>query len=253
MWLNGRMSTVDPALARRARAERVPSNVRVVVVLVVLVVGGFLSGYGWGSFGRFGDDELPDRFAIVAIPVGMLATILGSIVWMSLVMRRADIGVGFGQAAVLVSAAIGLLLAARIAGDSVPLVIIGAVILVLGIAAGVLGAVAGRRRIAEAQRAVEAMRSGTQTEAIVTDQGWTIFSESPRILTTVTFSFVDLQGVQRWVQRPMVIHAVDPLVNGARTRLWYDPSDPGDDRRIAVEAALASPIRPAPRGAGTES
>jgi len=247
MWVNGAVSTVDPAIARRAREERPPANVRVVVVLILLVAGGSLAGYGWGGLGRFGDDELPDPFAIAAIPVGMILTILGSILWLSLVMKRADIGVGFGQAAVLVSGSVGVLLAALRADDPLLLDLIAVVLLALGATAGVLGVVAARRRIGGARRAVETMRTGTETEATVTDQGWTVFSESARIITTVTFSFVDLQGTRRWVQRPMVIQAADPLANGARTRLWYDPSDPGDDRRIAVEAALASPVRPAPR------
>ena len=87
------------------------------------------------------------------------------------------------------------------------------------------------------------MRSGTRTTATVTDKGYDIFRESARILTSVTFTFTDLNGVQRWVQRPMLITASDPVVEGQETDLWYDPSAPGNDKRIVVKLAVDGPLR----------
>lgn len=82
----------------------------------------------------------------------------------------------------------------------------------------------------------ERMRStGVQVRATVSDQGYARFGESPRLLAKVTFAFRDATGAKCRVRRMTAIHATDPIVEGQTTRLWYDPADPADRRRIAIE------------------
>ncbi|MFB2598232.1 hypothetical protein ACEXQE_10600 [Herbiconiux sp. P17] len=242
------MSTIDPAIAARERSAKRPGTVRVAVLLLLLLIGGFGAGFGWGAVGGFSEDVDPPVLVVVAIPVGMALTIVCSILWSATVMRRSDVGLSAGWTAALIGGGAGVLLASTTTGSSgadVVLVGVGIGLLVLGLASFVLGlaAAATRRRAADTHE--EILRTGMLTTATVSDQGWVIFRESTRILTTVTFTFVDTSGVRRWVQKAMVIRAEDPLTNGQQSRLWYDPANPGDEKRIVVEAAMLSPLRPA--------
>lgn len=238
------MSTVDPSIARRERAERRPSNIRVVVVLLLLLAGGLAAGYGWGGFGAMmqAEPDEPPVLVLVAIPVGMLLAITASIAWGAIVLKRSDLGIMYGNATVLAGAGIGVIVVAAGSGPAF-VTLIGYGLLALAVVCLVLGITAAgdRRRRADAEE--RAMRSGTQVTAVVSDKGYTVFHESNRILTTVTFAFTDLQGVQRWVQRQMLITAEDPIQNGQQTRLWFDAANPGDDKAIVVELAYRSPLR----------
>lgn len=241
-----RMSLVDPSIAKRQRAAWVPSTRLVTIALGALLVGGFLTGYGWGGFGEMVDPETAEVqvLAVIAIPLGMMLTIIASIAWTALLVRRSDIGLMYGNAAALLGGGAGVLTVATTLDAPIVPVIIGVVLLALAAAALVAGLAAARARRRDADREVRAMREGSVTTATVSDKGYTVFHESDRIFTTVTFTFTDPSGVQRWVQRAMVVRASDPVENGQETRLWFDPRDPGDDSRIVVELAHANPLRP---------
>lgn len=240
------MSTVDPTLARKARAAKKPSLGLVVVLLVLHVVGGVANGYGWSTFAILTDEANvePDTLGIVAITVGMPLAIAASILWMMVVLKRNDVGLGYGFSAFWWGAGLGILLAAsRFAQVAELLRVIGVAALVVAAAFLLIGLRAARARRVAAALAAEMMRTGTRTTATVSDKGYEVFGDSSRILTTVTFTFTDLQRVQRWVQRPMLVTAADPVVEGRETDLWFDPSDPGNDKRIVVKLALDSPMR----------
>lgn len=246
----GCMSTVDPAIAKRQREARTPSNLQVGVVLALLLVGGFLTGYGWGGFGWMVDVDTEEVVVpiLVAIPLGMVLTIISSIVWTLVVVKRGDVGIMYGNAAVLLGGGLGVLAVAAGLGTPLVLVVVATALLVLAAGALALGAAAAASRRRGAEREDAAVREGSVTTATVSDKGYTVFHESDRILTTVTFTFTDPAGVQRWVQRPMVVRSSDPVVDGQSTRLWFDPRDPGNDKRIVVELARANPWRPRASG-----
>lgn len=239
------MSTTDPTLARKAREARTPSNRLVAVVLALHVVGGLGNGYGWSTFTLLTDATgEPDPLGIVGIVVGMPLSIIVSIIWTSIVLKRSDVGLGFGFSAFWFGGAIGILYASsRFPPAEELLRNIGIAALAVAIAFLLLGLRAAAARRAAAAMAAEIMRTGTRTTATVSDKGYLIFGESTRILTTVTFTFTDMQGVQRWVQRPMLVTAADPIVEGRETDLWYDPTAPDDDKRIVVKLAIDSPMR----------
>lgn len=232
------MSTIDPTIARKRRQDRRPSTVLVFLVLALLLVGGFALGFGWGSFGAFDESIDPPLLTISAILLGMPLTIICLILWAGIAMKPGDVGIGYGAAVSLFGAGAGVLTATRAMKEPFVATLVGYGILALGVLcviAGVSAAAARRRQDAFAR---EIMQGGRLTTATVTDKGYVFFRESTKILTTVTFTFVDLNSVQRWVQRPLLIRAESPVVDGMETRLWYDPTDPGNDRKILVELAL---------------
>jgi hypothetical protein len=239
------MSTTDPVAARRARQARVPGPRRLAVAAVLELLGGLGLGYGWSTFGVLGaaagaggefDPTVP---ALLGIVLGLPLTIAGTSVGAGILARRRDLGIGPAIAAFWLGGAFGIQLAALAHGADLLPFVLGA--LALAVVVGALAVAGARRRAAQRRVDDEMMRTGTLTTATVSDQGWLVFGESTRILTTVTFTFTDAQDVQRWVQRTMVIHAADPVLNGRETRLWYDPAAPGDERRIVVELARATP------------
>lgn len=235
------MSTVDPSIAKKQREARRrstrPGIARVLITLVVLFVGGYGLAYGWGSFAMVEEFGEPPLISVLGAIGGLLLTILGSMVWSVTAMKRTDIGFGYGAAAVLVGAGTGLLVSAAPNGYPALAATIAVALLAVGVLCLVLGVVGATSRLRQSSREAEILRSGTQTTATVSDKGYDFFRESSRILATVTFTFRDLQGTQRWVQKPMLVEQSSPIVEGQETRLWYDATNPGDSRAIVVELA----------------
>lgn len=237
------MSTIDPSLARVQRQGRRPSLARVVFLLVLLFAGDFGLGAGWGGFGLFDGEGEPPWFSIVGAVGGLMATILASIGWSWTIIKRADVGIGYGMAAWFVGGGIGLLTVVLQNGSPALGLLIGAGLLVLGVVFLVLGIAAAAARGRQKARDKQTLSSGAVTTATVSNKGYDFFRESPRILTTVTFTFVDLQGTRRWVEKTMLVEQGDPVVDGQETRLWFDPSNPGDVRGIVVELAQQRQLR----------
>jgi hypothetical protein len=242
------MSTIDPVAVRLARRNRRPGNARVVIALVLQFAGGLGMGYGWLSlFGATmfeGEDTFePAASSLVGVIGGLPVAIIGSILWMGIIMKRPELGIFFGWSAFWLGGGIGVALAARGVGQPYLLTVIAIACIALAVLFLGFGVWASRRRSTAKRREADIMRTGIPTTATVSDRGYTVFHESNRILTNVTFTFTDPQGVQRWVQRPVLIRAEDPVVNGQETRIWYDRTNPGDDKRIVVELAVQSPWR----------
>jgi hypothetical protein len=237
------MSTIDPSLAQARRAARRPGNARVAILLVVLLAGGFGLGFGWGGLGMFDSETDPPTLSILGAIGGLMLTVIGSIVWSWTAIKRADIGFGYGSAAVFLGAGVGLVLIAQQNGSPALAMAIAAALLGLGALFLVLGVVAAASRRRQGSRDRRTMHTGTVTTATVSNKGYDFFRESSRILTTVTFTFVDLQGTQRWVGKTMVIDQGDPIVDGQESRLWFDAANPGDTRGIVVELAKQRQLR----------
>ncbi|PTR21878.1 hypothetical protein C8K36_11344 [Rhodococcus sp. OK519] len=234
------MSTIDPVAARRARANRPPSAVRIGTALILLFVGGAGLGYGWPTmFGGWVDPESfnPSVLAFVGVLAGLPVTISGFLVWASILLKARHFGLLYGFAAAWAGAGTGALVAGQEMGDAPLVSAVGYGCLLVATLCLAGGLVTARRRRVRGVRNQEARQTGTTATAVVSDRGYTAFRESDRILTTVTFTFTDNANIQRWVQRHMVIHAASPVVDGQSTRLWYDPEDPGNDKRIVVELA----------------
>ncbi|MFF2053321.1 hypothetical protein ACFVU2_17100 [Leifsonia sp. NPDC058194] len=241
------MSTVDPSIAKAQREARRtatrPGAARVLILLVVLIAGGFGLGYGWGGLGMLDEFGEPPWTAVLGVIGGMLLTIAGSGLWAVTAMKRSDIGFGYGAAATLIGAGSGLLVAAEPNGFPTIALTVAVALLGLGLLFLVVGVIAAGARRRQRSREDETARSGMLTTATVSDKGYDFFHDSSRILTTVTFTFRDLQGTQRWVQKTMVVHQSDPIVEGQETRLWYDAAAPGNARTIVVELARDNAFR----------
>jgi len=102
----------------------------------------------------------------------------------------------------------------------------------LALAALVVGAVARRRRSDQRTLVASMLRSGQRTVGTVTAVGGTTSAEATFTVLPWTFSFSDLQGVQRWVERTDTFrHGTAPVV-GAPVSVLFDPSRPADTGRI---------------------
>ncbi|QKT13630.1 DUF3592 domain-containing protein [Rhodococcus sp. W8901] len=234
------MSTIDPIAARRARLNRPPGVGRVSLALMLLFAGGAGMGYGWPRM--FGGGMEPESFdppalAFVGALAGLPLAIAGFILWASIALKARHLGLLYGIAAWWTGAGIGVITAGRQIGDSPIVTGIGYGCLVIAAICLIGGLNAARGRRARRAGDHQTKRTGTVTTAIVSDKGYSVFRESDRIFTAVTFSFTDSGNTQRWVQRRMVVHAATPVVDGQQTRLWYDPADPGNDKKIVVELA----------------
>lgn len=227
------MSTVDPDAARRARAARTPESRDLVLPGILALIGGGALAACTGSIAMTpGADAGLTAMLIVLVAVGSmvggLCTVGGIILWTRLSIKNPRLpGWLTPIALALAGAAIGLLLATgRV--ETPAILLIAAVLL------GIVAFVSGRRRAGRVDRETEIMRTGSPVTGEVTNQGYTRFGESSRILTAVTYAFTDVQGVRRYVQRTAVIEADDPIVNGEPVHVWFDPQNPSDDTRIVV-------------------
>lgn len=237
------MSTTDPTLGRKARAARRPGVAVLAVYLLLLTAGGFGQAYGWTSVALLGETDGPPPGAMLGLIAGVPFLILGAAGWARASLKRRDIGFGYAAGAALLGAAGGFVVAAAPYAFPALALVLAAGCALLGLLFVVLGVTAASARRRQDDRDLDTMRTGRLTTATVSDKGYTGFGESSRILTLVTFTFTDLHGTQRWVQRMMLITEDAPIVEGQESRLWYDASNPGELRGIVVELARQHPAR----------
>jgi hypothetical protein len=234
------MSMIDPVAAREARKARPPALALLLFLWVALLAAGLGNGYGWSTLFCTGSDgDLPDLAGLGA-GAGVPLSIFAFIAWAPRAPRRPGISPFLGPMAFWLGAGAGTLLAAQRL-DKLGLAIAGIAFFAVAASAALTGMAAARSRRRARARREETLRSGLRTTATVSDKGYVRFHESDRIFTKVTFTFVDTQSVQRWVQRPMVILYENPIVDGQTTDLWYDPADPGNDAKIVVKLAIDAP------------
>lgn len=85
-------------------------------------------------------------------------------------------------------------------------------------------------------RRLERLRGGRRAVGTVTDDGLAEFATTPnRKLATLTVSFPDHLGNERWVRVSAVQAPGTPLAVGDRVDVWFDPAHPDDLSRILVE------------------
>ena len=102
------------------------------------------------------------------------------------------------------------------------------------VAALLMMLVAMRRRDRDADVA-HLQRSGTYALGTVTDDGLAPFARTPTIkLTTITVSFHDGGGTERWVSVAAAQDPARPISVGSQVELWFDNAAPADVERIAV-------------------
>lgn len=232
------MSTVDPDAARRARAARVPAGKDLVLPGILAFVGpAILVGSLMSMAGEPGDGDVAQStvrllLGAAGTTLGALATLGGFFLWLRLSIKNprlpgwaAPLALGFGGAGIAVlSMSMRVVLASALIG--------------IGVVFAVLAVLALRRRTARLDTDERLMRESDPVEGVVTNQGYTHFGDSSRILTAVTYAFVDAQGAQRFVQRPAVIDVTAPIVEGERVDVWYDRMNPGDEKKIVVRRRL---------------
>lgn len=106
--------------------------------------------------------------------------------------------------------------------------------LVLAAVVAALTILAGLRRRARRAR-VDSLQRGTPVRGAVTDDGLAAFPDTPNLkLATLTVSFRDASGVERWVTVTATQSPTQPIRVGDAVDVWFDQSSPGDTSRIVV-------------------
>lgn len=234
MCSDGSMSTVDPDAARRARAARVPTikDLFVPGILAFAGAGGLMTCVLMMAREPAADEvSAHTGWLLVAMTgalIGGLAAIVGLIFWVRLSVKNLRLP-GWAAPIALVTAGAG----AGCLLNAGPIVL-GVSLLGVSVLFAVLAVVGLRRRTTQASTEEEIVRGSDPVDGTVTNQGYTHFGESTRILTAVTYSFVDGQGTQRFVRRGAVIDVADPLVEGESVDVWFDRTNPADEKRIVV-------------------
>lgn len=99
---------------------------------------------------------------------------------------------------------------------------------------GLLSLLAGARSRAAQQRLRRLMRDGVEHVAVMHDQGYTeaTWVEYSGSVGTVVLRFIDAAGHERFVSRGLTQFRDDPLPNGSQIKMYWDPSDPADTKKM---------------------
>jgi len=236
------MSITDPVAARRARqARRRP--VRRAVVTVVLLATSLVAGASWGWVHVIGFEEAGAGLSTTAFVASLLAWF--SFLVFSIVTFGSWRAAPFVLALALLLLGGGLLWPGLQAGESV-LAFPGWLALLFVVLAAALATAASvgmarRARREESDRLVRA--GGTEAVATVTAVPPGPDPGSRGLWARVAFTFTDLAGTRRWVERSLLIREAGDVRVGDTTRLWYDAREPGNDRLIVVELAVENALR----------
>lgn len=236
------MSIVDPEEVRRLRSGRRRPVVRAVVTFLLLTACA-IAGYSWGALSVVGFETPDAGLEVAAIVCSVLAwasfllfsiATLGSWRAGSLVLGGALAVFGVGLIAPRAQGAVAVLEFPGWLGLS--FVALGVLVWV----GTVVARAKGRQRRTREERTVS---HGVETRGTVTRVPRGPNPTSRGLWAPVTFTFTDAAGVQRWVERPLLIHREGDVKVGDTTRLWYDADDPGDEAAIVVQLARENPMR----------
>ncbi len=107
-----------------------------------------------------------------------------------------------------------------------------ALVTLLAVLACTAGGVTRLGRGSRRARLTDVLQQGQRTTGEVTAVSGATTPDASRTLLRWTFTFVDLQGVRRWVERTEgFAHGEGPVLGHVVTVL-YDPARPGDRKRI---------------------
>lgn len=227
------MSTVDPDAARRARAARTPQQRDQLLPGIMTFVGAGILAASISSMGGTPDDWTVEVSTLMMLlgaagsVIGALAAFGGIFLWMGSTIKNPRL---LGWSMPIALGLIGSGIGTAVTGQTV----LPVVLMAVGAVLAILGVIVWRRRNGRIDVEDEIIRTTVAVPGVVTNQGYTHFSESSRILTTVTYAFTDAQGTRRFVQRSAVIDARDPIVEGEAVDIWYDRQNPSDEKRIVV-------------------
>lgn len=227
------MSTIDPDAARRARATRVPQQRDQVLPGILVFLGAGVLAASIASMGRTPDDWSIEWSTMMMLlgaagsVIGAIAAFGGMFLWVGATIKNPRL---LGWSMPISLGLIGAGLGNAAAGQPV----LPVVLIAIGAALAIVGVIVWRRRNGRIDIEDDIIRTTSPVAGEVTNQGYTHFSESSRILTAVTYAFTDAQGIRRFVQRSAVIEARDPIITGELVDVWYDRQNPSNENRIVV-------------------
>ncbi|RDH98546.1 hypothetical protein DEU32_105141 [Curtobacterium sp. AG1037] len=107
-----------------------------------------------------------------------------------------------------------------------------ALVTVFAVLACVAGGVTRLGRGSRRARLTDVLQQGSRTTGEVTAVSGATTPDAARTLLRWTFTFVDLQGVRRWVERTEGFAPGEGPELGRAVTVLYDPARPGDRKRI---------------------
>lgn len=208
----------------------------------VLLLSGLAAG--WSITLCLQTDVLADGanmgpLALVAI--SLIVAVSALIVWSAEADPRRALTVWHGLAGVLAGVGIGVLVANLGNSGSGRTTAIGFGVLVAAALLLLLSLSLGGKARRKATLVDDVIRTGVKVTAFVAHKGYDGFGESSQVNTPVRFEFTDAEGVERQVEKRLMILSHDPIEKGQETDLWYDPADPDDVDRIVVQLQLDHP------------
>lgn len=230
-----------------------------VVAAVLMATGSAWAGYGLGLTVIDANDDAPPAYvaqgaAAAGTLGGLLIAVIGAVGWLFMMDRfpRA-LSSWHAGGVLLLCAAPGLLVATRELGAGGWYDVAAAGLVTAGLLMLLGGSLLAARRRLRWLGELRVIAEGTPTAGIVVDSGIDPhdFEEASNLITTTTFRFVGADGTPYLLHQRVTIPLAAPIVEGQRTTVWYDPSDPLDERRIVV--AMVHALRwnvpiPAARG-----
>jgi hypothetical protein len=244
------VSTVDPVARERDPAYAARRRTRWWILMLAASV---LSGYGCSIFGdfpgssfSFGLTDLGPLLKTVLAVGGLVAAMLA----LAVVVRLPKHAGLLGQQLFVFAMALLAYTAGFFVGTLLPTVIpayaeadlgpsrtnmrvfCGVLLVAVAVVVGLAAVKSRRTGVRERLRATGRRVSAEVTE--VHDTGITT-NNAPRVRLTV--KFVDSHGTARYVRRSLYVSRLSRPGVGDRVALWYDPADPGNEKRIVLGTA----------------
>lgn len=208
----------------------------------VLLLSGLAAG--WSITLCLQTDVLADGanmgpLALVAI--SLIVAVCAMIAWSGAADPRRALTLWHGLAGVSAGAGSGVLIANLGSSGTGRAMVIGFGVLAAAVLLLLLGLALGAEARRKATLVDDVIRTGVKVTAFVAHKGYEGFGESSQVNTPVRFEFTDAEGVERQVEKRMMILSSDPIEKGQETDLWYDPANPDDVDRIVVQLQLDHP------------
>lgn len=234
------MSLTNPTELRQRRAQARRPVVFGILGLIMLSSCA-VAGFAWGQLIAQGFETADDALSITATVAAIMA-------WVSFLAFTISTFSKWRLAPVCLCVALlllgtGLAIPSVLAGNSIFNFpgLLGLAPISLALLIG-LGLIRVRRvRSRRVARESNSMQSGIETTATVTNVPPGPEATSRGLWAAVTFTFTDIMGNQRWVERTMLIRRAGDVTVGETTRAWYNATNPEVDADIVIELARNNP------------
>jgi hypothetical protein len=241
------MSTIDPVARDREPGIAARRRLR---WLVLSAVAALVAGYGASIFGDFPGSSYSfglDQTGPLLKAVLLLAGLIGALLSIGIAVRLPRTPGIRGQQTFVVAGALLAFDVGMLGGTFLPTSIAefagtdlsgarGGVRIMCGVLAVAGGCLVGWAAMRERRRdhRAELRKSGRRVSATVTEVHDTGVTNNNAPWVRITVRFTDSHGTQRFARRHMSVSRFAGPSEGDKVPLWYDPEDPGNEKKIVI-------------------